>query len=131
MATDIEGTAGQSYRLYQAAFDRAPDSNGLGYWIYQLDNNMSLSDVASYFVTSKEFLGTYDPDITDTEFVRLLYANVLDREPDPGGFTYWIDQMQDDLSRDLVLVSFSESQENKGSVASQIENGIFYSAFLG
>jgi Ca2+-binding RTX toxin-like protein len=29
----VKGTPGQAYRLYQAAFDRTPDSAGLGYWI--------------------------------------------------------------------------------------------------
>jgi hypothetical protein len=33
VALDVDGAAGQAYRLYQAAFDRAPDKNGLGYWI--------------------------------------------------------------------------------------------------
>ena len=33
LALDINGTAGQVYRLYQAAFDRKPDLVGLGYWI--------------------------------------------------------------------------------------------------
>ena len=131
LALDIDGIAGQAYRIYQAAFDRQPDADGLGYWIYQLDSNLSLSAVAASFVASEEFLTNYGPDVSDAEFVRLLYANVLDREPDLGGFTYWTESMQNDLTREQVLASFSESPENKGKVASQVEEGIFYSAFLG
>ena len=37
LAFDLDGNAGQAYRLYQAAFDRVPDQGGLGYWIDEMD----------------------------------------------------------------------------------------------
>ena len=38
IALDIDGNAGQAHRIYKAAFDRAPDLGGLGFWINTLDN---------------------------------------------------------------------------------------------
>lgn len=37
IALDINGNAGQAYRVYQAAFDRKPDNGGLKYWIDVMD----------------------------------------------------------------------------------------------
>ena len=37
VALDLDGVGGQAYRIYKAAFDREPDSGGLGYWIAQME----------------------------------------------------------------------------------------------
>ena len=54
----------------------------------------------------------YGGDIDNEAFVRLLYANVLDRAPDPAGLTYWLAQLDTTLTRSAALVAFSESPEN-------------------
>jgi hypothetical protein len=55
VALDIGGNAGESYRLYQAAFNRTPDKVGLGYWIDAMDHGNSLMHVAGSFIDSAEF----------------------------------------------------------------------------
>src|SRR5690606_28826534 len=55
LAFDLDGNAGQAFRIYQAAFDRAPDAGGLSYWIDAMDNGSSLADVAAGFTGSAEF----------------------------------------------------------------------------
>ncbi len=59
LALDLGGTAGQSYRIYQAAFARTPDVEGLSYWVKQLDSGLSLRDLAYGFIQSDEFAGAY------------------------------------------------------------------------
>ena len=54
LALDIEGNAGEVYRLYQAAFNRPPDIEGLSYWLNQRDEGMSLEDIANHFIFSQE-----------------------------------------------------------------------------
>lgn len=76
---------GEAYRLYQAAFHRAPDLGGLGFWIKALDLGYTLTQVADQFVISPEFVRTYGANLSDTEFVNQVYRNVLGREPDAGG----------------------------------------------
>ncbi|UOD50409.1 DUF4214 domain-containing protein [Orrella daihaiensis] len=126
VALDISGISGQAYRIYQAAFDRAPDTSGLGYWIAQMDQGASLSSVAMGFVQSLEFETRYGASSSDEQFVDLLYANVLDRQPDQSGYDYWIDVMSKGLSRADVLAYFSESAENIANVQDAIAGGIVY-----
>lgn len=128
LALDIDGNSGQAYRLYKASFDREPDLPGLKYWIGQLDTSISLLDAARYFLNSVEFEETYgrNATLTDAEFIDLLYANVLDRVPDQEGYDFWRGQQQNNLSREDILISFSESVENKANVAPAIDDGIWF-----
>ncbi|HWS23841.1 MAG TPA: DUF4214 domain-containing protein, partial [Anaerolineales bacterium] len=113
VAFDLDGNAGQVYRLYQAAFDRVPDQGGLGYWINEIDRGMGLSQVATGFIDSAEFKALYGNNPSNAEFVTLLYDNVLHRTPDAGGYSYWMEQLSSGMTRENVLIGFSESTENK------------------
>ena len=83
-AQDIDGHGGQVYRLYQAAFNRTPDSAGLGFWMSRMDNGESLADVAKESMASTEFVNAYGAKPSDTDFVNLLYHNVLHRDAEPA-----------------------------------------------
>lgn len=113
IAFDIDGNAGQVYRLYQAAFDRVPDQGGLGYWIDQMDGGMGLSQVATGFINSAEFKTLYGNNPSNSAFVTLLYDNVLHRAPDAGGYAYWMNKLTHGVTREQALIGFSESTENK------------------
>lgn len=126
---DINGVAGKAYRIYQAAFDRAPDSPGLGYWINVMDNGALLTGVAGGFIGSDEFQSRYG-NTSDVGFIKLLYENVLDRQPDAGGYQFWQEAMGRGLTREGLLVEFSESRENKANVEGLIANGIEYTPFI-
>ncbi|MFC7517193.1 DUF4214 domain-containing protein [Herbaspirillum sp. GCM10030257] len=129
IALDIAGSAGQAYRLYQAAFDRKPDLGGLGTWIDLMDKGMSLTEVSSYFQRSDEFKTLYGTTVSDDRFVELLYQNVLDRLPDPGGYATWKGVLEaKSWTREQVLIGFSESTENQVKVIGSIQNGIEYQA---
>lgn len=129
IALDIDGKAGQAYRIYKAAFDRAPDLPGLGFWISAMDQGTPLTDVAGGFIASLEFQSRYG-NTSNADFVRLLYENVLDRQPEPEGNQYWLNEMANGMSHEMVLVNFSESAENKVNVAGLIANGIEYTPFI-
>ncbi len=126
LAFDITGNAGQVYRLYQAAFDRTPDVPGLSDWLRGMDAGLALQKVATGFIGSAEFQGLYGANPTNAQFINLLYANVLNRTPDQGGYDYWSDQMDLGLTRELVLIGFSESAENQAAVLPAIQGGISY-----
>lgn len=131
LALDIDGVAAEAYRIYKAAFDRQPDSEGLGFWIKQMDAGMAIETVAEQFIGSAEFIQMYGSNPSDEQFVDLLYANVLDRQPDQAGYDFWIGAMSRGLTRAGVLAEFSESAENIANVAPLIEGGIQYTAFVG
>jgi hypothetical protein len=125
VALDINGNAGEAYRLYQAAFDRTPDKAGLGFWIDSLDKGVSLHDAARGFIDSAEFASLYGANTSDAQYVDALYANVLHRTPDAGGYDFWLHAMQI-APRAEVLVDFSESAENQAQVIGAIISGIEY-----
>ena len=113
LAFDTDGNAGQAYRLYQAAFDRTPDSTGLKYWIGRMDEgNTTLIDIADSFLHSPEFIRTYGTSetVSNSHFVELLYLHTLGRGYDHGGYNYWVDRLESGATnrRDL-LAFFSDS----------------------
>ncbi len=123
--TGVNDAAAQVYRLYLATLDRGPDSGGLSYWTGLLDKGAAnLQAVANSLVTSGEFTSTYGA-VNNTQFVTLLYNNVLDRAPDSGGLSYWTGQLSAGLARSQVVLSFSESQENVSSTAGPITAGLW------
>ena len=130
VALGSDGNAAKAYRVYQAAFDRAPDASGLGFWIATLEQGVSLQDVAAGFIQSAEFVIKFGSNPSATEFVTKLYQNVLHRAPDSGGLNYWVSVVNAGEPRQNVLANFSESPENKQQVAAAIQNGIAYSPYL-
>lgn len=129
LAFDVEGVAGQAYRLYQAAFNRTPDMAGLGYWIGRMDGGTSLVDVASAFIGSQEFVQMYGAKPSNADFLGKIYQNILHRAPDQAGFDYWLKVMDQGTSATDILAQFSESQENVAALAGVLQDGIAYTPF--
>lgn len=118
------GFPAEAYRLYQAAFDRTPDKGGLGFWIGQMDRGADLHTVANAFVSSTEFRDLYGATASNGAIVTALYANVLDRAPDAGGYAHWLGLLDSKkLTVADVLVEFSESRENQIKVIGSLEAG--------
>jgi len=126
LALDLDGNAGQTYRLYQASFNRTPDFAGLGGWIAAMDAGTTPVQVATSFMASDEFKSLYGASTTDAQFVALLYANALHRAAGAADVGYWVDQLKGTQTRAQVLIAFSESAENKASVLPDIATGIVY-----
>lgn len=97
-------------RLYRAFFLRDSDSGGLTYWAEQTQAGMQIEDIADFFATSTEFNQMYG-NLSDREFVHRVYANVMGRAPDEGGYAYWVDRMRRGLTRGELMVGFSDSAE--------------------
>lgn len=130
LAFDVDGVAGQTYRLYQAAFDRKPDLPGIGWQIKHMDMGMDLRQLASNFMVSPEFSALYGTNLSNAGLITQLYRNVLHREPEQAGFDFWMDILgTGKQTRNEVLMNFSESVENKAQVIGSIQNGIEYLYF--
>lgn len=125
VAVDIDGNGGQAYRLYQAAFNRAPDLAGLGFQMRDLDDNLMLWQVARNFLNSPEFQATYG-NLSNQQYVETLYHNVLHRDGESAGVTFHTNNLNNGLARHDLLVQFSESPENQANVIGAIETGMVY-----
>jgi hypothetical protein len=123
LALDIDGSAGQVYRLYQAAFDRVPDPSGYAFWLNAMDKGFTLKQISDYVLANKEATDIYMANPSNEYFITQLYHHVLHREPEGSGYQWWIDNMEK-VSRAEVLAMFSESPENQAQVIGSIQNGI-------
>ncbi|MDY0144180.1 MAG: DUF4214 domain-containing protein, partial [Bacteroidales bacterium] len=77
--------------LYAAYFNRAPDADGLSYWLNELDTGViDFNSIASNWASEQtEFTDTYGTNIDNTAFITQVYSNVLGRDPDSDGAAYW------------------------------------------
>ena len=114
--------AAQIARLYKASFNRTPDNAGLNHWIDQWESGLDLDDIAEAFMSSTEFTNLYSTVSADADFVNLLYQNALGRTADDGGRAHWTQQMQSGLSREDLLLSFSDSTENQANTGYQMRS---------
>ena len=102
---------GSVYRLYRAFFLREPDADGLIHWLVQARyHRYPLAAVAEDFARSAEFRGRYGA-VDDGGYVELVYRNVLERAPDPGGRAYWLDHLRRGMPRGHLMLHFSDSEE--------------------
>lgn len=111
-STPITSSESKVLRLYRAALGRIPDAGGLSFWVTTFESGQALSHIAGQFQASPEFVDLYGADVNDETFIDLLYKNVLGRAGDDGGVAFWVGQLSNGVSRNDVLVSFSESPEN-------------------
>lgn len=126
LAFDTSGQAGQVYRLYQAALDRAPEAGGLGFYIDVLEDGWGLRDIAGNFLRSPEFISNYGANPTDLQFVQQLYLNVLHRPGEAAGIQYHLNDLALGTARELLLINFSESPENQGQLIGVMSLGMAY-----
>lgn len=117
----VPETANQVYRMYQATLDRAPDLGGYANWTKQLfEGDIALAAMAAGFVGSAEFQNTYGA-LSNEAFVELLYQNVLNRAADSGGLAAWTGALNNGMSREDVVLGFSESQEFRNNTTPAAE----------
>ena len=101
-------------RLYEAGLDRAFDRDGLDAWVGRHDQGMSFTDMAHQFLDSNEFTMRFGDEhqMSNGDFVNLMYNNVLGRAPEKAGYDAWVSRMDAGMSHEDVLLGFSESNEN-------------------
>ena len=116
-------------RLYSATFLRLPDYDGLLTWANASRSGWTLEQIADEFTTSTEFQNRYG-DVSDAEFVTLLYNNVLGRDPDAGGLADWVGRLESGQSRGSILVGFSESVEYRAASEHEVVVTMAYVGML-
>lgn len=119
--------AGLTYRMYRAAFERAPDALGLANFINALDLGVAANTIATEFVNSTEFQQRYGVNLSNSDFVERLYENALNRHSDPVGKANWVAALDMGVqTRGDLLIGFSESDENYQATIGLIGQGLQY-----
>ncbi|SQG00481.1 outer membrane adhesin-like protein [Paucimonas lemoignei] len=94
--------------LYTTFFNRAPDADGLAYWVDSIDTGqLSLTQIAENWLTEQtEGQTNFPTTLTDAQFVAKIYTNVLSRTADADGAQYWLDQLASGaVTRDSFALS--------------------------
>ena len=98
-------------RCYLAIMRRGPDFDGWLHWYNNMRSGYTREMIAAEFVKADEFVSLYGT-LTNTDFVNLVYNNVLGRDPDPEGFTHWLSQLDaGTLTRAGMMTQFIISNE--------------------
>lgn len=114
-----ESTQAPISRLYRAYFLRNPDLAGHQFWVGRNQEGQDLRSISQFFATSPEFEQRYG-SVSDAEFVRLVYQNVMSRVPDDEGRSFWISALSDGLSRGEMMTLFSDTPEFRSRVDADV-----------
>ena len=121
-----EGVKSFVNRLYSLVLGRKADPTGFSEWVKQLANRQISGSTAAFgFFFSTEL---QNRNLSDQEFVTLLYSVFFDRKPDDGGLKNWLSALENGASRKYVFSGFANSQEWKNLCTSYgIEPGSYTS----
>lgn len=115
-------------RLYQVVLQREPDAAGLADWCDALTSGRAQgAETAAGFYDSIEFKKR---DISDSDYVEMLYTSIMGRSSDAAGKADWLKLLQEKgVTRNYVLSGFLMSPEF-GKLCDEygIERGSYTSA---
>ena len=117
-------------KLYLAVLGRQPDFPGWQFWFNGITAGQSTDVVLTSFLSSPEFTMKYG-NLSDTDFITLVYRSVLGRDPDLGGlqyYQYYLGSHQ--LTRSAVFDQFLRSSEYGTRSAPQSYANLLYMGFL-
>jgi len=105
----------QVSQLYVALFGRAPDGEGLGYWVKELDSGKSIANVANAMYSTTPAQSLYPAYLTNAEIIDSFYTNVLGRpaDTDPEGRAFWTSKLNDpDATPGSVIAEMIDTVAN-------------------
>ena len=124
--------------MYVAYFNRAPDAEGLFFWANTFAEGSTLDQIAERFFDQAETRKIYTNPANTDAFVTAVYANVLGRTPDEGGFDYWKARLAEgDVTQGTFVLKIIEAAKNGGGLSDaaylsdKADLGIYYSVVKG
>ncbi|MCR5654060.1 MAG: DUF4214 domain-containing protein [Lachnospiraceae bacterium] len=96
-------------RMYTVALNRTAEESGLYYWVALLmDKKADGATLARGFIFSAEFEAR---NLSNEDYLNVLYATFFDRAADADGFAYWIGKLNGGTPRSQILSGFVNSAE--------------------
>ena len=107
-------------RTYLGILTRDPDHAGFRAWLEVLLDGMSREQIVQFFLDSGEFKAKFGSNLTNSQFVDRMYANVLLRSADTGGLNAWVGALNSgQMTRAQVALGFLDSVEFQSLSVSQ------------
>jgi hypothetical protein len=100
--------------LYNDLLDREPDPEGLAYWKQRYEAGASPDQIAQELINAVQGndVNEISPEERDrysdsTLYIKNLYNDILERDPDAGGLAFWKQQYEagvptEQIARDLI-----------------------------
>lgn len=110
-ATSDEWVRGLVDGYYQSTLGRSADEGGRAHWIRLIQSGRTPASVAAEFYASAEYHALAGG--TDRAWISDLYAELLHRQPDPGGLEHWLKTRAAGTSRQRVASDFYQSIESR------------------
>jgi hypothetical protein len=128
--------------LYVALFGRAPERDGLGYWVQQLDAGKTVAQVAQEMYNTTPARTTYPDFLTNEEIIKKFYTNVLGRTADADGLAYWTAKLNAGATKGSVISEMitavtaytgtdTAAVDSKSLFTNKVTVGLYYAVDLG
>ncbi len=96
-------------RMYTIALERASEPAGLAEWTRRINAGESTpEDVAKFFFLSDEYV---EKNTSNDKYIETLYLTFMGRASEASGKAYWVDQLNQGVSRATALEGFAQSPE--------------------
>ncbi len=96
-------------RLYNLCLEREPEWTGCASWAKKLTSGEKNGAMTAYgFFMSAEMTRR---GLSNASYVEILYRAMMNRAPDASGKAYWVDLLNNGVSRAGVFRGFAESAE--------------------
>ncbi|MEM0935970.1 MAG: DUF4214 domain-containing protein [Pseudomonadota bacterium] len=87
-------------KIYVGYYGRSPEPAGFNYWIEEAARGFTAQQTAASFSVQEESTDRYpylsNPNVADPGvFVDAVYQNLFNRDPDPEGRAFWIDELNE------------------------------------
>lgn len=96
---------------YQKYLGRAADPQGLAVWTASLRGGLSDEQLEADFIGSPEFYAHAGG--TDRAWVDAMYQDLLGRQPDAAGESFWVQSLALGVNRQAVAYGFAASVERE------------------
>ena len=95
--------------IFKNFLGRNPDKDELNIWANKLSSKeITVMDFIKTITSSDEYNVR---NISDSDYIKILYNSLLNREPDEQGYNGWINILKHGKSREYVLSGFINSKE--------------------
>jgi uncharacterized protein YkwD len=100
----------QAYLRY---LGRGPDGAGLSYWVGRMQGGLSDERLEAGFLGSAEYIANHGG--TASGWVVGMYHDLLGRDPDPQGLSYWVARLAAGANPADVAYGFAASAEREST----------------
>lgn len=114
MAKPRRDPAGAVVRSFRVSLDRLPTINEIRAWEEAYRNGTTLEELNRTMISSEAFANRFG-ELSDADFVRVIYRNAIGREPTDRRLADWLEAFGEGDARSSLPTYFADSYTVKDS----------------